>query len=481
MKKRVSFAILACLLLGTATDALSESSLSIARRMINAYHYEQAFPCLLKAVKEDPNNPDIHYCLYQCLDWMGWGLRALKECQIYLELAPDGPRAATVRAFLKKEAARVAQPNSNHDIWFRDYYQIHPYHSWDENPTPDWVKKHDLKTATTKEFGFDVHFVLVKLYGKASEPFAAWQRQFMEEFRSRWEKAAQSANLSGQADLYITLTANGQVKPVIVRHDGDQSFAELLTGVFEQMSGSQYLPHGRDIVIKAQIGCGMRTQNKGRWCAFTGDEDARPHVVTLGANFDPKSKEFTGTPVLARKDVPTKPTPERKPDKNAAAAGSSWANQKLSEAKQLIAKAQYQQAADLLWPLGEADHPEACLLLAKLYTNPLVKDFGSRMAFIWWEKAAELGSVEAQYQTGRIYEWCDGNYQGGKADAIAWYKRGAEQGSSDCQFKLGVFNEFGEGMPEDKNAAIAWYKKAAAQGNNNARQGLKRLDAPGSH
>ena len=62
--------------------------------------------------------------------------------------------------------------------------------------------------------------------------------------------------------------------------------------------------------------------------------------------------------------------------------------------------------------------------------------------------------------------------------ALYWYEKAANQGHKEAQYQCGVlynekYLEFGDLHARDK--AIEWYKKAAAQGHENANMILKSL------
>ena len=89
---------------------------------------------------------------------------------------------------------------------------------------------------------------------------------------------------------------------------------------------------------------------------------------------------------------------------------------------------------------------------------------GSRIEASSWQKAAEQGDPEAQYQLGRMYR--DGtdvpqDYE----KAAEWFRKAAEQGNADAQNDLGVLYELGNGVPQSYTEAANWYRKAAEQGN----------------
>lgn len=139
-----------------------------------------------------------------------------------------------------------------------------------------------------------------------------------------------------------------------------------------------------------------------------------------------------------------------------------------------------------------------------------------RAAFLWFERAAGQGSVEALYELSVCYLRGEGTppfpekslallkkaadagymlaqydfgmlYLHGKtimtgkeipkdeALAVKWLLKAAEQGDSFAQYQLGECYEEGKGVEADGEEALAWYQKAADLGSELAEQALERL------
>jgi len=85
----------------------------------------------------------------------------------------------------------------------------------------------------------------------------------------------------------------------------------------------------------------------------------------------------------------------------------------------------------------------------------------------YFEKAAELGHMGAQYALGEQYSDGRGvNRNGGKA--VYWYKRAAEQGHGDAQYNLGYIYQHGDIVGCNKTKAKYWFKRAIKQRNEAA-------------
>jgi len=85
----------------------------------------------------------------------------------------------------------------------------------------------------------------------------------------------------------------------------------------------------------------------------------------------------------------------------------------------------------------------------------------------YYEKAAELGHMGAQYALGEFYSEGKGvNKNGNKA--VYWYKRAAGQGHSDAQYNLAVLYQRGEIIGCNNTKAKYWFKRAIKQRNEAA-------------
>ena len=56
-----------------------------------------------------------------------------------------------------------------------------------------------------------------------------------------------------------------------------------------------------------------------------------------------------------------------------------------------------------------------------------------------------------------------------------WFQKAAEQGDPDAQFNLGLCYEFGKGGEQDLDKAEEWVQKAAEQGYDRAKEWLEQL------
>ncbi|MFO0485271.1 MAG: tetratricopeptide repeat protein [Sphingobacteriia bacterium] len=100
----------------------------------------------------------------------------------------------------------------------------------------------------------------------------------------------------------------------------------------------------------------------------------------------------------------------------------------------------------------------------------------------WYQKAAEQGDSDAQYDLGLLYQegkvappetpqafrWVAKLLKmpgsEGYKQAAYWWKKAAEQNHVVAQYKLGLLYKEGRGVPKDEEKAHYWFLKAAEQG-----------------
>jgi TPR repeat protein len=113
------------------------------------------------------------------------------------------------------------------------------------------------------------------------------------------------------------------------------------------------------------------------------------------------------------------------------------------------------------------------LSLAELYVQPpnaaVTADLNKAMQY--YQRAADLGSPEAEVSLGTIYS----KGLSGKVDydqAAGWYRKAADKGYADGEFALGVSYAMGRGVPVDYAQARHWLEAAANQGQVEAQYDL---------
>lgn len=174
--------------------------------------------------------------------------------------------------------------------------------------------------------------------------------------------------------------------------------------------------------------------------------------------------------------------------------GSMYANGLIVDQDKEVARLWFEAAA-------EANYAKAMTELADVYLTTIGDEKGAKLAFAMWERAAALGSHEAQFKLGFSYykgegvaqniakgvEWMEkasmfGNpaateflvthYLGEDEDspnyaaAFEWLKRASSmpKSSPDLLVLLGEAHRLGEGTPRNEQKAFALYKRAASLG-----------------
>jgi TPR repeat protein len=131
----------------------------------------------------------------------------------------------------------------------------------------------------------------------------------------------------------------------------------------------------------------------------------------------------------------------------------------------------YQTAITWFNKAAEQGDANAQYNLGIMYVDGLGVKKDYLQAATWYRKAAKQGHASARYNLGVMYE----NGQGVKKDyvqAIAWYRKAAEQGQANAQYNLAFMYKNGQGVKKDYVQAVAWYRKAANQGHASARYNL---------
>jgi TPR repeat protein len=84
-------------------------------------------------------------------------------------------------------------------------------------------------------------------------------------------------------------------------------------------------------------------------------------------------------------------------------------------------------------------------------------------ALRWWQKAADQGHTEAQYNLGGMYVNGRGVTQSDMA-AVHWFRKAADTGLAEAQHSLGSMYMKGQGVTQSVVEAARWSRKAADQG-----------------
>lgn len=124
---------------------------------------------------------------------------------------------------------------------------------------------------------------------------------------------------------------------------------------------------------------------------------------------------------------------------------------------------------DKLRAQAEQGDAWAQLNLGAAYDNAMGIPRDVDKAILWYEKAAEQGLAEAQFNLAHILVDEDIS----AARAARWMAKAAEQGMPDAEYLMGVIYAEGIGVAPDEAESRRWLQKAIAQGHSDARQFMK--------
>ena len=91
------------------------------------------------------------------------------------------------------------------------------------------------------------------------------------------------------------------------------------------------------------------------------------------------------------------------------------------------------------------------------------------------ERAARSGNRIAMHDLALYYAEGRGGLDLDMVTAAKWFEKAAERGVVDSQFNLGVLFESGQGLPQNLTDAFVWYSIAAKQGDQLAAQRIEVL------
>jgi TPR repeat protein len=111
------------------------------------------------------------------------------------------------------------------------------------------------------------------------------------------------------------------------------------------------------------------------------------------------------------------------------------------------------------------------LNLGAAYDNGIGVKRDIDKALEWYQKAAEQGVAEAQFNLAHLLV----TEEISTVAAAEWMKKAALQGLTDAEYLLGVIYAEGIGVGMDRAKARLWLKKAAAKGHAEAIHFLKDM------
>ena len=96
-------------------------------------------------------------------------------------------------------------------------------------------------------------------------------------------------------------------------------------------------------------------------------------------------------------------------------------------------------------------------------------------AIKYFQRAAEQGLLEAQFNLGAIY-LNNKDISKRVPEAVMWWRKAAEGGFTRAQFTLGELYANGDGVTRNLIEAYAWLTLASATGFPNAKNRLETLE-----
>lgn len=98
--------------------------------------------------------------------------------------------------------------------------------------------------------------------------------------------------------------------------------------------------------------------------------------------------------------------------------------------------------------------------------NLSVEENRQKLEYIY--KAAEGGSMDAQFSLGVIYFYGQLGTNKNPVQAEHWFIKAANNGHANAKFNLGLMYFHGIGIPANSKKSAYWFEESAKQGNSNA-------------
>ena len=133
------------------------------------------------------------------------------------------------------------------------------------------------------------------------------------------------------------------------------------------------------------------------------------------------------------------------------------------------------EGVSLIRKSANQNQPAAQYRLAKLYEIGEGVSQDPEMARQLTERAAANGNRIAMHDLALYYAEGRGGVTADLPTAAKWFEKAAERGVVDSQFNLGVLFESGQGLPKNMTDAYVWYSIAAGQGDQFAKTRIEVL------
>ena len=109
--------------------------------------------------------------------------------------------------------------------------------------------------------------------------------------------------------------------------------------------------------------------------------------------------------------------------------------------------------------VSNPEDPHGQFILGQRFYNEL----NYTQAVYWWQKAAEQGHAEAQYNLGLCFAREHGVVQDYE-QAMSWFRKASEQEFALASYNIGLCYSRGFGVETDTEQMLYWYQKTAEQG-----------------
>ena len=129
---------------------------------------------------------------------------------------------------------------------------------------------------------------------------------------------------------------------------------------------------------------------------------------------------------------------------------------------------QLESGVELIRASANQDQPAALYRLAKLYETGQGVGKDATTARQLTERAARGGNRIAMHDLALYHAEGRGGVDVNMPTAAKWFEKAAQRGVVDSQFNLGVLFESGQGLPQDMESALVWYSIGGAQGDQMA-------------
>lgn len=214
-----------------------------------------------------------------------------------------------------------------------------------------------------------------------------------------------------------------------------------------------------------------RPQSISEFRALLGGQYAASVSTTTAQNRDDESTRVIGVtssePI--KKTLSSQPIVTKVEESKGKKMGRKWGY--------ILAVCIVGVALLFVWNNGLITSVDKSLTPEELYIEASFKhDEGDyAQAFLLWEKAANMGHINAQTELAHCYYLGEGIAQN-NTKALEWYIKAANQGNSIAQCSLGLCYYRGIGVSKDLQEAKKWFEKSASQGCEESRKYLKELD-----